>query len=208
MRFLSKVVSIIFAISITIYSVQSFRRTYTINYTIQVRALPSDIILSSLGSDVVRADYSCSFIVSDTDFVRNRDRTLIVEFSHSLFPMTNLNVERLIQDKHPFCKLENVSPKFIILEFERLISKRMKVVPDVIGRVPDIFSYSVTVYPDEVNVTGPESVLRGRESIFTEVVDIQGRSETFSIIVPISKIDGRIEVIPETVEVTVNITRR
>jgi len=101
-----------------------------------------------------------------------------------------------------YSALQENKNKTISIKFE----KSVRVVPDIVGNVPDGYIVSVSVYPQYVNISGPEDELKGRDRIFTDMIDIQGRTSDFSIEVPIYK-TGNIKVYPQTATVFVSIKK-
>jgi hypothetical protein len=72
--------------------------------------------------------------------------------------------------------LEVVSPREVFLEFDRLLVRRLGVVPRTSGRVAPGYTVHgrVQVEPESVLVRGPEGVLRSFEYLKTETVDLSG----------------------------------
>ncbi len=202
-----KIISLFFALSITAYSLFTFRGNYTIRHSIVVENIPQNVILKQENLDVV-LEIDCPQILYSV-LQENKNKTISIKFEKNFLPVYSINLQELLSKKFiapPLCKLVNVSPKFITLEFEKIVQRSVRVVPDIVGNVPDGYIVSVSVYPQYVNISGPEDELKGRDRIFTDMIDIQGRTSDFSIEVPIYK-TGNIKVYPQTATVFVSIKK-
>ncbi len=200
-------VSVIFSVSITMYAISSFKKTYSLKYRVEFENLPEGIVVSDHSQTFIDVRVDCSYIVSGTSFFRENNKTVQVKLPENLSPLISFDMMNAEYNTPPFCSVISVSPRFITFEFERVVSRVVDVKPDIVGGVPDGYSYSIHVEPKKVVISGPESEIRGRNYVYTEMVDIQGRHETFSIEVPLSKIGNRVKIIPETVKVYVRIKR-
>jgi hypothetical protein len=201
-----KIISVFFALSITAYSIFAFRSNYSVRYGIVVEGLSQDIVLKEKNLELV-AELDCPQILYPR--LQNKNRTISVMFERKFFPVYNINAEELMSKKikvPPLCNLKSISPKFITLEFERIVQRTVRVVPDIVGNVPDGYEVSVSVHPQYVNISGPEDELKGKDRIFTDMIDIQGRTSDFSIEVPLYK-TGNLKVYPQTVTVFVKIRK-
>jgi hypothetical protein len=202
-----KIISLFFALSITAYSLFAFRGNYNIRYSIVVENIPQNVILKQENLDVV-LEIDCPQILYSV-LQENKNKTISIKFEKNFLPAYSINLQELLSKNFiapPLCKLVNVSPKFITLEFEKIVQRSVRVVPDIVGNVPDGYIVSVSVYPQYVNISGPEDELKGRDRIFTDMIDIQGRTSDFSIEVPIYK-TGNIKVYPQTATVFVSIKK-
>jgi YbbR domain-containing protein len=74
-------------------------------------------------------------------------------------------------------QVAQVSPSTIGLEFERLSSRWVRLVPDVEGQpAPGYAVESATCEPQSVEVVGPDTVLRQLNRVMTEPVSVAGAS--------------------------------
>jgi hypothetical protein len=202
-----KIISVFFALSITAYSIFAFRSSYSLRYSIVVEGVSEDIVLKEQNLELV-AELDCPQILYPR--LQNKNRTISVMFEKKFFPVYNINAEELMSKKikvPPLCNLKSISPKFITLEFERIVQRTVRVVPDIVGNVPDGYEVSVSVHPQYVNISGPEDELKGKDRIFTDMIDIQGRTSDFSIEVPLYKTEN-LKVYPQTVTVFVKIRKK
>jgi hypothetical protein len=201
-----KIISVFFALSITAYSIFAFRSSYSLRYSIVVEGVSQDIVLKEQNLELV-AELDCPQILYPR--LQNKNRTISVMFERKFLPVYNINTEELMSGKikvPPLCNLKSISPKFITLEFERIVQRSVRVIPDIVGNVPDGYEVSVSVHPQYVNISGPEDELKGKDRIFTDMIDIQGRTSDFSIEVPLYK-TGNLKVYPQTVTVFVKIRK-
>lgn len=82
-------------------------------------------------------------------------------------------------------KVTKIEPERIELRTERVRSFKLRVVPDIVGRpLAGYKVMSITVAPAVIKAKGVESELKTRR-IYTEPVDIEGRTETLEIEVPL-----------------------
>jgi len=97
------------------------------------------------------------------------------------------------------------SPREISLQFDRLLVRRLGVVPRVGGRVAPGFTVHgpTVVEPDTVLVRGPEEVLESVEYVKTDVLDISGREDMVTRRVPLV-LEECCQAVPP--EVTVRVT--
>ncbi len=79
-------------------------------------------------------------------------------------------------------RLQNVSPRNIILRIDELINKKIPVIiktndyPE-----PGYKVISINVTPNSIQVTGPQSLLENLNSFATETVELEGRTESFTV---------------------------
>lgn len=98
-----------------------------------------------------------------------------------------------------------VDPNVIIVEVERTATKRIRVVPDLVGQpVPGARVEEPDVFPSQAMVTGPASLVASTEVLSTRPVSLTGRSATFEERVPVLAPDPLIRVVDPT-RVTVRV---
>jgi YbbR domain-containing protein len=101
----------------------------------------------------------------------------------------------------------SVAPSTLTVEVDREISRRIRVVPDLQGQAaPGTRVEEPEVFPNQVLVTGPESLVSRTEVIHTRPVNLAGRSATFEERVPVVPPDPLLQVMqPSRVSVRVPI---
>ena len=101
----------------------------------------------------------------------------------------------------------SVAPNTLIVEVEREISRRIRVVPDLEGEAAaGATAGEPEVFPNQVLVTGPESLVASTEVLQTRPVNIAGRSATFEVDVAVVPPDPLLQVMqPSRVSVRVPI---
>lgn len=203
-----KFVAFIFSLSISVYTALTLRNSYSLKYRIVFENMPDGFTVSNLRDTFIDVNLSCPYIMSGTSFFRKNDRSVKVKLPDNFSPILNLDMMNEKYDIPPLCSILSVSPRFITFEFERVVSRVVQVKPDIVGSLPEGYTYSVSVEPERVIISGPESEIRGKEFIFTEIVDIEGRKDSFSIEVPISKFSSSVKIAPETVKVFVDIKKK
>jgi YbbR domain-containing protein len=101
----------------------------------------------------------------------------------------------------------SVAPSTLTVEVEREISRRIRVVPDLEGQAAaGATAGEPEVFPNQVLVTGPESLVSRTEVLHTRPVNIAGRSATFEERVAVVPPDPLLQVMqPSRVSVRVPI---
>jgi len=86
-----------------------------------------------------------------------------------------------------------IEPKQITVEIQKKIVRSFAVKPRVSGFPAsgyELYDYYVT--PDSVEVSGPRSVVQNIDNVYTEEIDLSGRTDDFSVRVSLVKPDSRI----------------
>ncbi|HET9228024.1 MAG TPA: CdaR family protein, partial [Thermoanaerobaculia bacterium] len=98
-----------------------------------------------------------------------------------------------------------IDPNVITVEVERAVTRRIRVVPDLTGQpVPGARVDEPEVFPSQVLVSGPASMVASTEVLSTRPVSLTGRSTTFEERVPVQTPDPLIRVVDPT-RVTVRV---
>lgn len=93
----------------------------------------------------------------------------------------------------------SVDPNVITVEVERAVSKRVRVMPDLVGKpVAGAVVEEPEVFPSQVLVTGPASLVAGTEVLSTRPVSLAGRSSTFEERVSVLAPDSLIRIVDPT----------
>lgn len=197
-KIFTNLVAFVFAFFAVIYSIFGIRFNHIVNYRINLVNIPKDITPSDKDINF-SVEYSCSNILKGL-FTKKE-----IEIDYDVSPSVrntfflNLDVSQFVKSV-PFCSVVSYSPKVITVEFQRIISRYLKVYPDIVGNVPENYVYSFSVSPPYVMVRGPESKVRDKDGIYTEIIDIQDRISDFSIRIPLRK-EPDIETNPDFVYV-------
>jgi YbbR domain-containing protein len=99
----------------------------------------------------------------------------------------------------------SIEPSTIRVDLEREVTQRLIVVPKLVG-TPAAGSVmeEPEVFPNQVLVTGPESMLARTESLSTRPIDLGGHAATFEETVPVLPPDPLIQIVqPLTVTVRI-----
>ncbi|GEM_PF-863175 len=187
----ANLIALLFSVFSVIYSVFAIRFDYRLNYRLKLVNIPEGFILAS--KDIsFSATYKCSHILKgilkDQDVI-DIDYSIPSQEVRNYVFFVNLDVWDIVKDI-PFCNVESVSQKIISIELQRLYSKLLRVLPDIVGDIQSDYSYSFSVDPPYIIASGPESKLRDKDIVYTELVDIQGRKQDFSIRIPLRKEEG------------------
>jgi hypothetical protein len=104
--------------------------------------------------------------------------------------------------------VEVIEPKELHIEFDRLLVRRLAVVPNVTGRPAPGFVTAgrVTALPDSVTVRGPQQLVGSFEFIRTEPVDVAGLEGVTQRRVAL-RVPGRCEATPPEVAVRIAVDK-
>lgn len=102
-----------------------------------------------------------------------------------------------------------IEPNLVRVELEREISQRIQVDPEVIGEAaPGSTASEPEVFPNQVLVIGPASLLSKTKRLRTRPVNLDGHGTTFEESVPVVSPDPLIKIMqPSKVSVRVQIER-
>ena len=98
-------------------------------------------------------------------------------------------------------------PQNIRLELDVSITKTLPVQPNITGALPDGYELvSARVVPQDVQVSGPESMLKKNITLSTEVISLDGKNRNFSVTVRVTNKEPLVELIgSRTVEFSASI---
>lgn len=127
-----------------------------------------------------------------------------VELSRKQGPITiNLGPENVLMPEG--LEVVSIEPNVITVEVEREATGRIRVVPDLGGKAAAGAEVGdPEVFPSQVLVTGPESLVRGTEVLHTRPVNLAGRSATFEESVAVVPPDPLIQIV-QPARVTVRV---
>lgn len=114
-------------------------------------------------------------------------------------PMLNPELPRSL-------KVVRFDPASLSLQADRRMLKRLDVKADLAGS--PALGYTVaesTVMPEQVEVTGPASVIQGLKHVRTETIDLRGASEPIQRNVLLARIDQGVTFVPDVVRVRVTL---
>jgi YbbR domain-containing protein len=99
----------------------------------------------------------------------------------------------------------SIEPATIRVDLEREVAQRVTVVPQLVGKLaPGFLMDEPEVFPSQVLVTGPESMLARIETLSTRPIDLAGRAGTFEETVPVISPDPLIQIVqPSTVTIRI-----
>lgn len=99
----------------------------------------------------------------------------------------------------------SIEPNTIRVDLEREVTQRVTVVPKLAGKLaPGSVMEEPEVFPNQVLVTGPKSMLSRVESLTTDPIDLSGRTATFEETVAVVPPDPLIQIV-QPARVTVSI---
>jgi YbbR domain-containing protein len=129
-----------------------------------------------------------------------------VELNREQGPVTvNLGPENVLMPEG--LEVVSIEPNVITVEVEREATGRIRVEPAVEGEAaPGATVGEPEVFPSQVLVTGPESLVANTEVLHTRPVNIAGRSATFEVDVAVVPPDPLLQIMqPSRVSVRVPI---
>lgn len=90
----------------------------------------------------------------------------------------------------------SIEPSSIRVDLEREVTQRLTVVPKLVGKpAAGTVMEEPEVFPSQVLVTGPEAMLARIETLSTQPIDLEGRTETFEETVPVITPDPLIQIV-------------
>jgi YbbR domain-containing protein len=77
-------------------------------------------------------------------------------------------------------QITRISPLKVVVVLQKLMTKKITVKPRIVGKpAPGYEVASVQINNTEVEIAGPEEVVKGLDSLYTKPVDIQGQKLDF-----------------------------
>ncbi|MDQ3800155.1 MAG: CdaR family protein [Acidobacteriota bacterium] len=118
-----------------------------------------------------------------------------------------LTPENINVDLPSGLKIDEIQPGKIAVKLERVEEREIAVKPETEGALPDGFEvYAQAVNPAKVRVRGPESIVKSLDSISTEKILVDNRTEDFTQRqVGLNVVNPKITVLDTIVEVTFRI---
>lgn len=99
-----------------------------------------------------------------------------------------------------------IEPNVIRVELEREISQRIPVMPQLVGTLPaGVVMDPPEVYPNQVLVAGPESLVNRLKGLRTRPIALDRHNTTFETVVPVDTPDPLIQVV-QPLQVTVHLS--
>ncbi|MFP5284937.1 MAG: YbbR-like domain-containing protein [Thermoanaerobaculia bacterium] len=109
----------------------------------------------------------------------------------------NLSAENVLVP--PGLEVVSIEPNTIRVELEREVTQRVPVVPQLVGRPADGFVVEEPeVFPNQVLVSGPASLVARTESLTTKPINLNGRTTTFEETVNVVTTDPLLQIVQPT----------
>ncbi len=150
----------------------------TISVPVEFVNMPSDLVISNDHPRrlevVLRSDRGSANI-------EERQLTAAVDLKSAIpgileVPITEQNISR-----PSGLEILSIKPSKILLQLEATRRKNVKVDPEVTGEpAPGYELTGIRVIPAQVMISGPESHVQKAKSAHTGIIDMSGRSESFS----------------------------
>lgn len=164
---------------------------------LEIKDKPKDLIITSNIPNFldVRIQGPRSFIMG----LNPKDMAIRLDLSgvgvgRSIFPITpeKMKVPRGV-------RITRINPSYVTLDVERLMNRTVRIKGEVRGKPADDFIVeAVEVMPQSVNITGPESEVKGLRFLKTSGVDISGIRSDLTREVPVDILGRKITLSTET----------
>ncbi|WP_136808446.1 YbbR-like domain-containing protein [Desulfosediminicola flagellatus] len=173
---------------------------------IEIINLPRDLVISNQFKKEIELTVSGPrSVIQD---MANKGLTRQINLSDAI-PGT-----KVVQNSNDAIKVPNgitvlrIQPSSIILSLDKLIQKQFQVMPVTTGDVAMGFVLEkMQMNPDEITITGPETLLSFADALLTDIIDINGMNESRQIQVPLDLDPSIVDLIGET-SVTADIVIR
>jgi len=194
-KHLLKLFSLFFGVTLWFYVLNSepleAEKTLKIEYL-----LPEKIAISNIYPTEVKVKLKGS-----RTFMRNLftgKEKVFVDLKNSNLK-TNSSLEHVIHDTDvpaPFgVQVLSVQPKLIELQFQKNMTKRIRVVPNLVGDVSrDLKLINKRIEPSSVKITGPSKVIKKIKQISTAPIDLSTFTKSGITKVNLGEIDQRIKI--------------
>jgi len=103
--------------------------------------------------------------------------------------------------------VKEITPRVIEIQIEKVLSKKVEVVPVIVGKLPYGYNYSdIDIQPQKVTIQGPASVVESINSVTTEEINISRLTENTITEVNVSLPDKKISFLgSEKVKVKIDV---
>ncbi len=173
---------------------------------IEIINLPRDLVISNQFKKEIELTVSGPrSVIQD---MANKGLTRQINLSDAI-PGT-----KVVQNSLDSIKVPNgitvlrIQPSSIILSLDKLIQKQFQVMPVTTGDVASGFVLEkMQMNPDEITITGPETLLSFADALLTDIIDINDMKESRQIQVPLDLEPNIVDLIGET-SVTADIVIR
>ena len=170
-----RLLSLIFAVMLWFFVVGEEKAEITINVPLEIVNLPQGLIIANdIPSAIEVRVYGPQSLV----------RSIATERISKVINLKGVSpgkiIEQITPDTLPLPKgvqVLRVQPRFVEIELEKLVKKRLPVKPVIIGKpAPDFKLGAVYVEPSYVVVSGPKSEVESLKGVKTLPVDIKNAS--------------------------------
>lgn len=172
-----KLISGILALILWLYVENLKEIEYSLTVPVETRNIPSDYIVSN------EAPLSVNVVLKGKESKLSPiDENVIIAYV-DLKNDTGSGKRSIVRiDKNSFPRrisIKEINPMVIDISIEKILEKQVKIIPVIIEEPPDGYIYQdVIVNPEQVQIQGPESMINGIDSVYTEDVNIGSLKET------------------------------
>ncbi len=172
-----KLISGILALILWLYVENLKEIEYSLSVPIETRNIPADYIISNeipISVNVVLKGKESRLSLIDENVIM-----AYVDLKND----TGSGKRSIVRiDKNSFpqrISIKEIKPMVIDISIEKILEKQVKIIPVIIEEPPDGYIYQeVIVNPEQVQIQGPESMINGIDSIYTEDINIGSLKET------------------------------
>ena len=169
----------------------------TVQIPVEIINLPRDLVISNqykkeievsvTGPRSVILDIDEQKTARQVDLSAATPGTLVIENDND-----HINVPRSVT-------VQRVQPASIIFSIDKLVQKNFPVVANTAGLVEAGYEVKmIRMNPDFINITGPETVLRGTEELQSKYISLNGLSTSEQLQVPLELGPAIVDLIGET----------
>ncbi len=200
-----KLLSVVLAFIMWLYvdSLQEKERFFSV--PLEIRNVPPEYIVSNeipqFVKLVVRGKEETLSLI-DSEGV-----TAYLDFGNNIGQSNRVAVKVDRENIPDGVSIKEISPRMVEVRIAKVITKKVRVVPVIVSKLPNGYTLEdLSIEPEFVEVRGPESLLEGFDSIYTEEIDIGSLTETTIIDAHADTSDARIALVGEAhITVKVNI---
>lgn len=155
-----------------------------------------DVNVRLIGSNRAIRELNPSLVTVQVDLPQRQEGAVTV----------NLSKENVLVPQG--LEVVSIEPNTIRVDLEREVTQRVPVIPQLVGQPAEGATVEEPeVFPNQVLVSGPASMVRDLESLSTREVRLDGRTTTFEETVTVVTTNPLIQIVqPTTVSVRVPIT--
>jgi hypothetical protein len=201
-----KLLSIILAVVLWFYVDSIKEEEHLLSVPVEVRNLPSGYTVANKMNPYV--DVVLKGKESGLALVEGENLEAHIDLENSTVPEQRVLVKINKKNLPLRVKIKDINPRMVDILVERIGEKTVKVIPVIVGRPYEGHDFEdVIIKPEYVQISGPESMVRNIDSVYTDHIDIKGLTETTEGMAGLDPGDSKISLV-DTTHVSVKIIIR